>query len=172
MSTYLKIKKTRKLDKLDFLKVYNKMPASFIPSFYHERWAKSRKNLPSSVFKVQIDAKTLLWKDMMPVVPEQLTPDQASKPENRPRLRPVQSLFGSQITIEGAEGVPLPVDAEDRENIMKRVIRVGLYDTMKQDLVYNSTHVVATWSSKQEDIWTFNKTDAASLNPLLFRTTQ
>jgi len=51
--------------------------------------------------------------------------------ENKPRLRPVPSLFGSQITIEGAEGVPLPENEKDRENIVKRVIRVGLYDTNK-----------------------------------------
>ena len=95
MATYMKIKKTRKLDKLDFLKAFNKLPASYIPSFYHDRWTKTKKNLPSSVFKVQIDPKTLLWKDMMPVVPEQLTPDQSSRPENRPKMRPLPSSFGS-----------------------------------------------------------------------------
>lgn len=55
---------------------------------------------------------------------------------------------------------------------MKRVIRVGLYDTMKQDLVYNSTFVVATWTPKQQDIWSFNNKATSSLNPLLFRTCQ
>lgn len=52
VETYKKIRQCRKLDKLDFLKAFSKMPSSFMPSFYHERWTKARKNLPSSVFKV------------------------------------------------------------------------------------------------------------------------
>jgi hypothetical protein len=89
----------------------------------------------------------------------------------RPRLRPVPTTLGSQITIESAEGVPLPELEADRNNILKRVVRVGLYDTVKEDLIYNSTYVLATWTPKQSDVWSFSK-DAASLNPLLFRSTQ
>jgi hypothetical protein len=165
LQTFLKIKQARKLDKLAFLKLFNAMPHNFVPSFYTERWIKSKSNLPSSVFRVQIDPRTLLWKDMMTVLPEQLTPEQA-RPENRPRLRPVASSVGAQITIESAEGVPIPEANKDRDGIVKRVIRMGLYDTVKQDLVYNSAHVVATWTSKQEDIWTVAKD-----SPLLFRCT-
>jgi hypothetical protein len=51
MATYMKIKKARKLNVLDFLKVFNDLPQSFIPSFYTERWQKLKKNLPSSVLK-------------------------------------------------------------------------------------------------------------------------
>lgn len=169
--TYLKIKKARKLDKLDFLKAFSAMPLSFVPSFYQQRWLKSKKNLPSSVFKVQIDPRTLLWKDMQPVVPSELTAEQ-NKTENRPRLRPVKTSFGSQITIEGCEGVPLPEATADRDNIKKRVIRVGLFDNVKQDLIYNSAQVVASWTSNQEDIWTFNHKETNSLNPVMFRTTE
>ena len=51
----------------------------------------------------------MLWKDIMPVHVEQLIEsDWGTKPENRPKLRPQKSQFGSQITIEGAEGVPIP----------------------------------------------------------------
>jgi hypothetical protein len=42
---------------------------------------------------------------------------------------------------------------------------------VKEDLIYNSTYVLATWTPKQSDVWSFSK-DAASLNPLLFRSTQ
>ena len=108
---------------------------------------------------------------MMPVVPEQLTPEQASSSEMRPRLRPVPTTLGSQITIESAEGVPQPELEADRNNILKRVVRVGLYDTVKEDLIFNSTYVLATWTPKQSDVWSFSK-DATSLNPLLFRSTQ
>ena len=51
---------------------------------------------------------TMLWKDMMPFLTEEI-PKEMIKPENRPKLRPVPSTLGATITIEGAEGVPLPV---------------------------------------------------------------
>jgi len=31
---------------------------------------------------------------------------------------------------------------------MKRVVRVALYDTVKKDLIYNTSHVVAQWTEK------------------------
>lgn len=80
---------------------------------------------------------------MKPVITERLTPEQMSRLEYKPRLQPLESLFGSQITIEEAEGVPLHSSIEEREKILKRVVRVGLFDTVKKDLIYNSTHVVA-----------------------------
>ena len=56
----------------------------------------------------------MLWKDIMPVHVEQLIEsDWGTKPENRPKLRPQKSQFGSQITIEGAEGVPIPAQSPD-----------------------------------------------------------
>lgn len=114
------------------------MPQSFMQSFFTERWQKSKKNLPSSVFSAQIDPNTMLWKDMAPVFTEDLPQTMVLK-ENRPRLRPVASSLGSTITIEGAEGVPLPLASDfDRNSIVKRVIRVGLYDKMRHELVHNT----------------------------------
>lgn len=111
---------------------------------------------------------------MMPVLTENLTPEQL-KPENRPRLRPIPTTLGSQITIELAEGVPLPANSStfDRQNIVKRVVRVGLFDNVKQDLIFNSAQIVASWNQGSEDIWEFNNGPSASnLNPIIFRTTQ
>lgn len=157
VNTYMKIKKARKLNILDFLKAFNTMPQSFSQSFFAERWIKTKRNMPSSVFKAQIDPKTMLWKDMMPVLTETLSVEQ-NKLENRPRLRPVPSSLGAQIMIEGAEGVPLPAQSAefDRANIVKRVVRMGLYDTVKQELIFNSAQVVAEWTQSNEDVWTFN----------------
>lgn len=90
--------------------------------------------------------------------------------DTRPYLKSLPSSLGAQLHIDGAEGIPLPKDAASRENIVKRCVRVGLFDKVKQDFIYNSSAVVATWSAKQEDIWTFK--DVNSLNPLLFRSTQ
>lgn len=84
---------------------------------------------------------------MMPVLTENL-PATMLKSENRPRLRPVPSSLGSTITLEGAEGVPLPATSAefDRSNIVKRVIRIGLYDKIKHQLIHNSAQVVAEWN--------------------------
>jgi hypothetical protein len=159
-ATYNKIKKARKLNALDFLKAFNQMPATFTPSFFAERWTKTKRNLPSAVFKAQLDPQTMLWKDMAPV--------------NQPRLRPVATVLGAQITVESAEGVPIPASSSDfdRQNIVKRVVRIGLYDKANHDLIANSCQVLAEWTPANEDVWTFSSTAPGSLNPVLFRTTQ
>ena len=96
------------------------------------------------------------------------------KAENRPRLRPVQTQIGTQITIESATGVPLPKNTAEfnRDNIVKRVVRVGLFDDVKKELIHNSAFVVAEWNPNNEDIWTFQPASRnESLNPILFRST-
>lgn len=75
-NTFLNIKKSRKLNPLDFFKCFKNMPMNFVPSFLFEKWTKYRKNLPSSVFKPQIDPKTMLYKDMLPVLSENIPPSQ------------------------------------------------------------------------------------------------
>lgn len=105
---------------------------------------------------------------MSPVELESL-PEEFQRVESRPKLKPITTSLGGQIHFDGAEGIPLPQDLKERDNITKRVVRVGLYDTVKNDFVYNTSHVIASWSAKQEDIWTFNEN--SSLNPVLFRTT-
>ena len=105
----MKIKKARKLSGLDLLKAFQGMPQNFVFSFFAERFTKLHLNLPSFVFKAQIDPRTMMWKDMLPVLTENLKPEQ-QKAENKPRLRPIPTSLGCIITIEGAEGVPLPAE--------------------------------------------------------------
>lgn len=50
-STFHNIRKSRKLNPLDFFKCFKNMPMNFVPSFIGEKWTKSKKALPSSVFK-------------------------------------------------------------------------------------------------------------------------
>lgn len=73
VATYMKIKQARKINVLDFAKIFNNLPQSFVPSFYAEKWQGQRKNLPSSGLKAQIDLKTMGWKDMLPLLTEQMT---------------------------------------------------------------------------------------------------
>ena len=63
-STYQKIQKSRKMNPVDFVKCFKNMPTNFVPSFVDELWSCGRSNLPSCVFKAQIDPKTMLWKDV------------------------------------------------------------------------------------------------------------
>ena len=51
------------------------MPTNFAPSFVHERWCSAHKNLPSSVFRAQVDPATMLWKDVLTVETEDLPAD-------------------------------------------------------------------------------------------------
>lgn len=56
---------------------------------------------------------------------------------------------------------------------MKRVVRVGLFDVVKKELIHNSCYVVAEWKQQNEDIWNFlPPSKSESLNPILFRSTQ
>jgi hypothetical protein len=54
-NTLLEILKTQKLNKFDFFKVFKSIPNEYAPSFYHQRFTEQKKNLPSSVFRVQVD---------------------------------------------------------------------------------------------------------------------
>jgi hypothetical protein len=49
-NTFMNIKRARKLSAMDFFKNIKNLPGNFVPSFFTEKWVKSKKNLPSSVF--------------------------------------------------------------------------------------------------------------------------
>lgn len=106
-STYLKVKKSRRLNPLDFLKSFKDMPTNFAPSFIHEKWSTARKNLPSSVFKAQLDPATMLWKDCLEMKSEDMNPIEVKK-GNKPNLRPIETSIGCALTFIDAQGVPLP----------------------------------------------------------------
>ena len=50
-NTFVNIRRAKKLNPLDFFKCFKNMPMSFVPSFFSEKWVKSKKVLPSSIFK-------------------------------------------------------------------------------------------------------------------------
>lgn len=76
---------------------------------------------------------------MYPLLTEELTKDYMN-PHNRPRIRPNPTTLGSIITLDEAEGVPLPPDGPDfdRKSVVKRAVRIGLYDTVKKDFIHNT----------------------------------
>lgn len=149
------------------------MPTNFVPSFVDELWSCARLNLPSSVFRAQIDPENMLWKDVRQVGPEDL---RIMEKNFKPKLRPIIATIGGLITIEKAEGVPLPKVGDGKtfkdEDIVKRCIRVAVdvkcFET--RHLKHNAIQVPAEWSKdSNEDIWTFDKSDSSLAN-VLFRT--
>ena len=100
-NTLLNIKKARKLNPLDFFKCFKAMPQNFVPSFLAEKWNKKR-NLPSSVFMPQIDPKTMLYKDLLPVMQENINPNVVNQKQFHPRIRPIPTDVGCELFFEGA----------------------------------------------------------------------
>jgi len=97
-TTYLNIKKARKLNPFDFFKVFKDLPQNFVPSFIKENWVRKGTNLPSSVFKPLIDSKTMLYRDLLPVLQENVPPSQRG--DYMPRLRPIPVQMGAQLLFE------------------------------------------------------------------------
>ena len=128
------------MDVTDFLKALKNMPSAFVPSVFYGKWVKENKNRPSDVLKAQIDLKTMTWKDMLPVNPDSLTPELQSV-ANRPKIRPIQTTIGCEIQLESAEGIPLPEHTEglfDRNMIVKRAVRIGVFDLAKREYLANA----------------------------------
>jgi hypothetical protein len=53
---------------------------------------------------------------------------------------------------------------------VKRAVRIGLFDTVKKQLVMNSVQVNALYNPSDEDVWEFNPWGAIGPNPVLFKT--
>ena len=171
--TYLKIRERRRLNVTDFMKAISSLPSAFVPSVFYKKWVKESKNRPSDVLKAQLDPFTMTWKDMLPVITEHL-PREMSAPTTRPKIRPLASLLGCEITLENATGILLPQNSQDfkRENIMKRAVRIGIFDSVKKEYIANAVQVEATRQDNAADKWNFAKNNTTSLNPVLFRTTR
>lgn len=136
IDTYNKIKKKRNLKALDFLRAFDNMPSSFSYSFVKERWDKKR-NLPSSVFKAHIDPSTMLWKDFATPDPDELAKRNLQK-DAKPRTNPVKTSLGAEIRLDTAEGVPMPGESKSQEEIVKRLVRLAIYDDVKKELIANT----------------------------------
>ena len=74
-ATYLKIRQSNRLNVIDFMKAFKTLPSAFIPSVFTSKWVKESKLRPSEVLKAQLDPRTMTWKDMLPVLNEELTPE-------------------------------------------------------------------------------------------------
>lgn len=171
--TYLKIRMNKRLQVTDFMKALKNLPSAFVPSVFHQKWVKESRNRPSDVLKAQLDPATMTWKDMLPVTNDHLTQEMTQNRDMRPMIRPIETQHGCEITLEGAQGIPLPNNGKDfdRANIVKRAVRVGIFDSQKKEYFANAVQVEAGWQANTEDKWIFSKNNV-SLNPVLFRSTR
>ena len=169
---YLKIRMSR-LNCLDFLKAIRNLPSAFVPSVFHSKWTKEHKHRPSDVLKAQLDPLTMTWKDLLPMLTEMFTKEMERDRSQRPFIRPIKNQYGCEITVMEAEGIPLPPDGQGflRSMIVKRAVRIGLFNHATKDYFANAVQVEASWAPNVEDKWTFRR-DAKSLNPVLFRSTE
>jgi hypothetical protein len=87
----------------------------------------------------------MLWKDIHPVSEQELA---ARKPHEKSSIRPINSDMQCEISFNSAQGIPLPQTAAeifDRNDIVKRAVRVGLYNSENKKLIYNTAQVNAAW---------------------------
>ena len=79
------------------------------------------------------------------------------KPENRPKFRPLETQTGIEIMLDSSEGIPLPENSKtfDRGDVLKRVVRVGIFGKVKRDYVGNVCQIPAEWQQGAPGKWTF-----------------
>ena len=151
------------------------MPTNFVPSLIEERWTKNQLNLPSSVFKPQIDPNTMLWKECLEIRKEEVK-EADIKNGFIPKARPTETFIGCQILFDEAIGVTLPQDdGFNLEDIVKRQVRIAIQKNKGKhsEIVGNAIQIPAFFNQKDaEDIWKFDKGEEKGLSTILFRTTQ
>ena len=157
-ATYLRIKKSRKFDMTEFVKFLKKFPDHFEKSFTTSLY-RNKKHLPSSAFISYI----------IPHDEESVQKDK--KVTNEPTIKTTIPDIAAQITFDNAKGVPYPEESKvELSDIIKRVVRVSVFDFDKNRFLANSTYVVAKYNDKYKDQWKFNRIKDTGTNPILFRT--
>ena len=178
-----KIQVSRQHSALRFLQAFQVMPSNFVSSFTTKRWEEERQNLPSSVFSLQVDPKTMCWKDVRePDAVKQKSTDQFDS-KFAPKLRPMEPGLCARITIGEATGVPGPeslaqsgaggkVGGKESE-IVKRALRLSLEvkTSLSKSLVGNAIQIPVDYNPANQDLWSFDTSEAAKLmRAVLFRT--
>ena len=130
------IRKSRKLSPMDFFKMFQGMPAHFLPSFVSEQH-KLKKNLPSTDIIPGLDPSGLHFKDVNPTASK-------SKLNSLTYLRQNPASFGGYITVELASGISIP-DGKivQKSCILRRCIRICHWNSLTQKFIGNSIFIEA-----------------------------
>ena len=77
---------------------------------------------------------------MLPVTQDHLTQEMTTNRQMRPMIRPVENQYGCEITLESAQGIPLPPTTKDfdRTMVVKRAVRIGIFNANKKDYFANA----------------------------------
>lgn len=157
-ATYMRIRKSRKFDMTEFVKFLKKFPDHFQESF-SARLYTNKRCLPSSAFTSFI------------IPHDEASIKKTKKIVTEPTIKTTETIIAAQITFDQAKGVPFPEeDKISTDSILKRVVRVTLFDFDSNKFITGSSFVLAKWNSKTKDQWKFNKESETGTNPLIFRT--
>lgn len=146
-------------DFAEILKQFATMPEHFVDSFFEEMKIK-----PSDRLRVTIDPSTFTFRDMVPKLDGKI-----DGLNHGAYLANLVSELACEITLEPTVGVPIPPEefTKKGETIIRRAVRIGLYDNDKKELVFNTAMVTAEWNTSEPGEWKF----ANAQNPVLFRST-
>lgn len=137
------------------------MPQHFVPSYLLENHRMGRA-LPSSCITPLIEVGGLNFRDVL----QSAAPNRDGVLTN---LKQCPVLAGGQIIMRLATGVSIPdKNSPTRHGIVKRIVRIGFFDGLRQELVGNSCYLEANWGANLEDEWKFEKQNDKDYNILTF----
>lgn len=73
------------------------MPSNFVSSFITKRWEQDTENLPSSVFALQMDPKSMCWKDIREPDRDKMKTTDKFDGKFEPKFRPMESSLAAMI---------------------------------------------------------------------------
>ena len=82
-------------------------------------------------------------------------------------LMSFESAIGCELLVETAEGIPAPKEIEGKGTIIRRALRVGLYNETECNLIFNCAMITAEKKADNASSWSFSSAE----NPVLFRST-
>ena len=152
MAARFSINRARKLSPIDFLNMFQGVPRHFMQSFVTEE-QKMGRLLQANEVTPTLDRSGLILKDVnvYPVT------DRFNK---QSYLRMSSPACGGQITIRLAKGIPIPDPTQvNYGSIIKRLVKVCLYDEKRSCFVGSSCFLVANWRQQEQDIWNFEQSE-------------
>ena len=189
--TLRQINSKRRINPMQFLSIFNGLPMNFIPSFIKEE-QKLFKLLPSAMLKPLTDETGILYKDILPDGP--INPGKSPKNignqnaggistnsyknsvmdlnmSNGARLRAIPTQINTKISFEVATGIPIPDEKmlDRQKNIAGRILKIALYDQIKNEFFGNSIHIEVSWKKEYEDRWYFEDDRKAFNNNIIIR---
>jgi Ca2+-binding EF-hand superfamily protein len=167
----------RQLSPADFFKAFKGMPQNFVQSFT-SKLLDNRRCLPSSVFKAQVDPRTMLWKDIYNPREYDLKGLNLTA-EQQPYIRPIQTKVGAMISLVEAAGIVTQNSAKGGNDILSniklRAVRASLMirpsKKSKVAEACNTVQCPAFYDKTNSDIWSLedSRNPGAHLSNILFR---